>query len=232
MSVKRTLSALLYNDSRDKYEKERNIDVVGSPSDSDWNRWAMLHSSKTNEGDELYRLYCFQHGTNDTLYQFGYNEKADQYEFGYKSDKVLKIKGVSPQLDTATFAMLHDGENYRLYFLDFLNPHRLHQFVYDGFQYVIEASNPIMDLVGLSPSVDTRRMAMASDNGISYELYLFEQGKKGHLLHAMYEEQHNTYDVTDRIPLGVDLNEADITSFSLLQDGEDYWCYFLNWLDE
>lgn len=229
----KTLNVFKFNGSN--YAPQRNISVVGGPSDCDWSRWAMLHSSRNNEGTELYRLYCFKSGTNDTIYQFGYNKAMDQYEYGYESIKTLKIIDKSITADTNTFAMLHDGKKYRMYFLDVDNRNVLHQFVYDGNNYIVESSNPTIELEGLPDSIDLRRAAMlysVSNNQPGYHFYSFLEGNNKELIQSYYNSSTNEYKRINNIDIDIDLNQSDISSFSMLNDNEGtYWCYFLQWSD-
>jgi hypothetical protein len=217
------------------YAYESDIFVVGGPSDCDWSRWAMLHSPSNNEGTELYRLYCFKSGSNDTIYQFGYNENKGQYEYGYESIEALKIIDKPISADTNTFAMLHDGEAYRMYFLDVDNRNVLHQFVYDGNNYVVESTNPTIELEGLPNSIDLRRAAMlysVSNNQPGYHFYSFLEGNNKELIQSYYNPTTNEYERINNIGIGIDLNRSDISSFSMLNDNEGaYWCYFFEWSD-
>lgn len=231
MSKDRRLSTFLYKDG--SYNQIRNIDIVGAPNDCDWSRWAMVHSSDTSEGIKLFRVYCFKQGANDTLYQFGYNYNSGRYEFGYDSTQVLKIKGVPLTANTFTFSMLHDGSNYRLYFLDVNNHELLYQFVFNGSDYVVEEGNPKMILSGMPADMDSSRMAMLYAKGNDapgYHLYGFEQGKKRRLVQAYYDLGTNTYKRINDIQININPSISDISSFSMVNDG-DYWCYFLNWID-
>ena len=87
-----------------------NIPIAGAPSDTDWNRWAMLHDGS------VYSLYFFQRGSADTLDQFGFNRRTSRYEFGHQSIPTLRIIGAPRDADTSSFAMLHDGKDFRFYF--------------------------------------------------------------------------------------------------------------------
>ena len=90
----------------------KKIDITGGPSDADWSRWTMLH-----DGDK-FRLYAMKSGTNDTFYQYVYNPSSGDYEYGYGSAITpLTITGIPVISDRQSFAMLHDGDKYRLYML-------------------------------------------------------------------------------------------------------------------
>ncbi len=71
----------------------------------------MLHDGAT------YRLYLGKDGNEDAMYQFGYNAGSSDYEYGYKSILQLSLAGTPVGSYTDDFAMLHDGSNYRFYYL-------------------------------------------------------------------------------------------------------------------
>jgi hypothetical protein len=90
----------------------RSISVLntdGAPADADFDRWAMLHDGTT------YRQYIGKLGTEDQIYQFGFNGRS--YLFGYNSISVLSITGMPESSETESFSMLHDGRTYRFYHL-------------------------------------------------------------------------------------------------------------------
>jgi len=90
----------------------KKIDITGGPNDADWSRWAMLH-----DGDK-FRLYAMKSGTNDTFYQYVYNPSSGDYEYGFgNAITTLTISDIPVLTDRQSFAMLHDGDKYRLYML-------------------------------------------------------------------------------------------------------------------
>jgi hypothetical protein len=88
----------------------RSIDIIettGIPADADLDRWGMLHDGTT------YRQYVGQQGNTNTLYQFGFDGRS--YEYGYSSIPVLSVVDMPATSLASTFAMLHDGSDYRFY---------------------------------------------------------------------------------------------------------------------
>ncbi len=83
------------------------IDITGSPSDVDITRWAMLHDGSN------YRFYAFRSGSNTQFYQYAFN--GNSYAYGFNSIDVLTLQGRPSNTNSASFAMLHDGSNYRFY---------------------------------------------------------------------------------------------------------------------
>ena len=102
-----------------------NMVIADAPVDADYTRWAMLHDGA------VYRLYLFKQNTNDTLYQFGFNARTGQYEYGYQSIPELKLTNIPDDADTSRFAMLHDGSVYRLYLGKTGNEDAMYQFGYN-----------------------------------------------------------------------------------------------------
>jgi len=106
-----------FNQSTNAFEYAANgaiakIDVTGSPNDTDWSRWAMLHDG-TN-----FRIYAMKSGTNNQIYQFAYNSASGDYEYGFNSIDLLTIEQIPVGSDRMSFAMLFQGDKYRLYMLN------------------------------------------------------------------------------------------------------------------
>ena len=121
------LNIFTYKTEESSYSYDRQVEITNAPKDADWTRWAMLH-----DGTD-YRLYCFKQGTNNTLYQFAFD--GNSYHFGYHSALEVTINNIPETANTNAMAMLHDGEEYRLYFADTDNPNTLHQFIWNGTEY-------------------------------------------------------------------------------------------------
>ena len=83
------------------------IDTTGLPADADLSRWAMLYDGT------VYRQYVGKAGSPDVMYQCGFN--GSSYAFGHRSIPELNIVGMPADSDTTSFAMLHDGADYRFY---------------------------------------------------------------------------------------------------------------------
>lgn len=83
------------------------IDTAGMPADADFSRFAMLFDGS------VYRQYVAKAGTTDVLYQAGFDGR--RYVFGYQSFAQMSIVGMPANTNASSFAMLHDGVDYRLY---------------------------------------------------------------------------------------------------------------------
>jgi hypothetical protein len=103
-----------YNAATQSYEYGSasipTLTITGSPVDTDHNRWSMLHDGTT------YRYYAFQRNSSTVFYQFGYNTTTQSYEYGLSSIPTLTVTGMPSNSNTSSFAVLHDGTNYRFYF--------------------------------------------------------------------------------------------------------------------
>lgn len=214
-----------------RYSFQNPINVAGAPADADWSRWAMLYSTETNQGTELFRLYCFKKGTNDVIYQFGFNRGARQYEYGYQSTTPLRITGVGPTVNTSTFNMLHDGVSYRMYFQDSHNDRLLHQYVWNGREYQVEDRTPTLNLQGLPANADMRKTAMCYAKGSNlpgYHFYTVAQGTDAPLIQLMFKQSARAYvrinDVGVNIAAPVGSNFA-LAGSTDAQGG--YWFYTL-----
>jgi len=204
------------------------IPVVGSPQDADWDRWAMLHDGS------VYRLYAFQAGSRDTLYQFGFNRSTNSYEFGYQSIPVLRIVGAPRSASAGQFAMLHDGSVYRLYLQDSQDPRLLHQFGFNratnDYEYG-HNSIPTLRVTGFPKDTDWRRWAMLHDGSV-YRFYAFRQGSGTEVYQAGYNAGVQEYQFSHKsIPVltmrGFPRN-SNRNSMAMLHDGADFRFYFTN----
>ncbi|MEV8632695.1 hypothetical protein AB0395_13650 [Streptosporangium sp. NPDC051023] len=84
--------------------------ITGFPPDTDWSRWSMLHDGTT------YRIYAFHYGQNDRFSQGSWNASAHEYQYAHDSIPQLNLEGYPSNSDLGRVAMLHDGDDYRLYF--------------------------------------------------------------------------------------------------------------------
>lgn len=206
------------------YESIPNIPVAGGPQDIDFERWAMLH-----DGD-FYRLYFFRRGSSDTLYQFAYNSATEQYEYGFNSIEILRITGAPGDADASSFAMLHDGIDYRLYMRSASNPDLIHQFAFntatDNYEYGFN-SIPSIPVSGFPATADATRWAMVHD-GLDFRLYRYDSGGGG-FFQAAYNVDTETYEYgyesIERLDLVGTPSDSDTSSFAMLHDGLNFRFY-------
>lgn len=114
-STSAAIHQFAYNRSSGDYEYGYNsipvMDITGAPADADFDRWGMLHDGS------VYRFYAFKGTLDDQMYQFGFNSSTSDYEYAYSSIPLLTLDQIPVNSDTSSFAMLHDGLDYRFYFL-------------------------------------------------------------------------------------------------------------------
>ena len=210
------------------YASIPSINITGAPDDLDWSRWAMLHAGNT------YRLYFFKVGSNDTLYQFGYNPRSGDYEYGYLSASEVKITGAPTDADPTSFAMLHDGSRYRLYMRSLSNPARIYQFVYNPstlrYEYGFGGAIPRIDVTGAPADVDWDRWGMLHD-GTTYRHYAMRQGSNTQMYQFGYNPAVQDYQFGyNSIPVLRVENmpqDSDTSNFAMLHDGTNYRFYLL-----
>jgi hypothetical protein len=204
-----------------------NIPITGAPADVDPARWAMLHDGAT------YRLYCFKAGTNNRLYQFGFN--GTSYAFGHNSIPELTLVGFPGDADATSFAMLHDGSAYRLYLRKNGDPRTLYQAAWvpgtTTYQYGYN-SIPSIPVTGFPADSDFSRWGMLHDN-LAYRLYVFQQSSRNRFRQASFNAATGAYEFGhNSIPeLTVEGMPAtsDVRSFAMLHDNVDYRFYFQTW---
>lgn len=88
----------------------KHLRVVGFPPDTDWRRWAMAH-----DGSE-YRIFIGRRGYRHEFYQAAYEADPQSYRFGHRSAPKATMRGFLAAADRSSFAMLHDGADFRVYF--------------------------------------------------------------------------------------------------------------------
>lgn len=207
------------------YNSIPTIPIAGAPEDTDWSRSAMLHDG------EVYRLYFMPEGRADAVYQFGYDPVDVAYEYGHESIPTIPIEGTPAQADTSSFAMLHDGETYRLYFLSQDAPLRLYQHGYDpseGAYIYGHDSIPQIEITDTPAGTDWSGWGMLHD-GEYYRLYAFGSGSHDTIVqHAFdgstYRWGHQS---VPELNLSMIPADSDTSEFMMLHDTEAYRFYML-----
>jgi len=206
-----------------------HIVISGAPEDTDTSRWAMLHDGSA------YRLYFFKKDSNDTLYQFGYNPATASYEYGYNSIATVKITNAPADADASSFAMLHDGQTYRLYLRSKANPEHIHQFAYRSdkqtYEYGYNNAIPVLELKKSPQDTDHSRWAMVHD-GDAYRYYAFQVDSDDDIYQFAYNSSTQDYEYGYNSIADLSIEDmpdsADSESFAMLHDGSKYRLYFLD----
>lgn len=206
-----------------------NMKVMGAPTTVGFGRFAMLHDGNT------YRLYLPKYGSKNTLYQFGFNRAKSQYEYGYNSIKKLKIVGMPADANANSYAMLHDGEDYRLYMRSETNPNKLYQAAYKAGtnQYVYgHRSMPVINITGApSDTTNNKRWAMLHD-GQHYRLYIGRKNHTDQFYQFAFNPSTNAYEYGYKSIRMLTATNTPSTSskkaFAMLHDGGAYRYYYLS----
>lgn len=207
------------------HKSQANIEITNAPAEADFSRWAMLNDGETN------RLFVFPEGTDEILFQFGFNSDTQAYEFGFGMDAVIPVAGIPVGLDTSSFAMLHDGENYMLYFMDASNS-SVHPFFLDtsrGLEF-IPAETTEIPVLGGPEDIDLSRWAML-DDGSDTVLFVGNKDQSVNLIYAFpLKVSRATFEFGDgslpEVPIDLIPENSDLSNFAMLHDGEDYRLYF------
>lgn len=209
------------------YESIPTIPVDGAPQDTDYSRWAMLHDGRT------YRLFFMRRGARDTLYQFGFDRAKGAYVHGLAPMRgSVRIEGIPADADTSSFAMLHDGDDYRLYFRA-MTGSRLLQFAFDeatgSYEYGYRSIEEI-PVEGSPADTDWGRWAMLHD-GESFRLYTGRRGATDELYQHAFDRGASEYRYAfrsiPRMTLEAVPPDSDESSFAMLHDETHYRFYYL-----
>jgi hypothetical protein len=156
------------------------IAITGAPSDTNFRRFAMLF-----DGTD-YRMYFFKGSSRDTIYQFAWN--GSSYAYGHNSIPVLTLTNIPADADLDSFAMLHDGSDYRLYVRQLGNPALLYQAAYvpGSTQYQFGYNSiPQIPVTGFPADTDYSRWSMLHD-GSAYRIYFMKLGSNVNLYQGSY----------------------------------------------
>lgn len=207
------------------HRSKLNVEIIGAPEDTDFDRWAMLH-----DGDD-YRLFFFQQGSNNLLYQFAFNPEKGAYEFGFRSLFEIKIDGVPEDADTSNFAMLHDGEVYRLYMLS-KTRQLLYQFGLNIETAQFEFGHKSIDTLpinGMPRDADLSRWGMLHD-GSDFSIFVAQEDRNDALYQFGFNSETNAFEFAvitiNLISLDLIPENSNTTSFAMLHDGVDYRFYY------
>jgi hypothetical protein len=204
-----------------------NIAITGAPGDSDARRWATLHDGTT------YRLYCGKGSTADRIYQFGFD--GSSYVYGHNSIPELTLVGFPADTDASSFAMLHDGNAFRLYLRRNGDPRMLYQASWVAgtttYKYG-HNSIPNIPVTGFPGDTDWARWGMLHD-GTAYRFYAFKAGTADRVYQGSFNPNSQAYEwglnsIPELIIQGMPAT-SDTRSFAMSHDNVDYRFYFQTW---
>jgi hypothetical protein len=207
------------------YQFVANVDVTGAPPDADFGRWAMLHDGV----DHL--LYCFQTGSDDTLYAFGWNGTG--FEHGYNASPSYTLIDAPPDVDFRSITMLHSGANYHAYFHQAGNPTTNYQFVLvpgtTTFKWNYSNFGQKYTVFGFPADADWSRWDMTHDN-VDYRIYAFKQGSNDQLYQGAFNVATLRYEYAHRSNPVVELvgfpNTTSYRTAAISHDGRAFRVFF------
>lgn len=139
--------------------------LVDVPADADASSFAMLH-----DGSD-YRLYLRQLGNPNQLYQFAWVADTNNYKWGHNGSTKIPVTGFPDNSDRNRWAMLHDGDDYRLYRMELGNNNKLYQGSFNDSSYQFGSNSiPELSLTGTPANSDLSQAAMLHDG--SYRFYV------------------------------------------------------------
>ncbi|MEM9455599.1 MAG: DUF2891 family protein [Myxococcota bacterium] len=184
------------------------IRTTGEPADLDHERWAMLHDGKGY-------LQYFMNEAGDKVHRFEWDGESYAYQ-----DESVPVVGFPPKTDKSSFAMLHDGELARLYFLNEAK-NQLIQGAFDpnqnAFVYGYQSGDfPIMDI---PEDADFTGWAMLH-SGDDYHLYSYA-GDQNAIYHYTYiaDDKGFRLSATPKQDITGFPGDSSRRDFAMLHDG-------------
>jgi len=201
-----------------------NIPITGAPADANLARWSMLHDNAA------YRLYCFRGSSRNSLYQFSFNGAS--YAYGHNSIPVLTLEDFPDDTDASSFAMLHDGTDYRLYMRRLGDRRTLYQAAWVSgttiYRYA-HRSIPNIPITGFPTDTDWSRWAMLHD-GAAYRVYAFRLGSNTQIYQGSFNPATSAYEYGfNSIPMLTLLDtpsSSNLGGAAMLHDNANYRFYF------
>lgn len=196
------------------------VQIVGAPGDADLSRSAMLHDGTAP------RLYVMREDV-DELYEFRFDAPTVSYAFD--GEPSIPLLDYPEHADRSSFAMLHDGTHYRLYFLSMDPPLRLLQGALDpdqgAFVYGL-ASIPEIEVVDTPAGADWTGWGMLHD-GAGFRLYVFASASHDSVFQHTFNGsayQHGA-ELAEPLMLTMIPDDASRDDFAMLHDGRTHRLY-------
>ncbi|MEM9455602.1 MAG: hypothetical protein AAGF11_15580 [Myxococcota bacterium] len=199
------------------HDSVSTIRTTGAPADVDDTRWAMLH-----DGSGFYQY--FMNTAGDKVHQFKWNGTAYAYQ-----NKSIPVVGYPSEADKSSFAMLHDGEIARLYFLNGAK-NRLIQGAFNSAQNAFVHGHQSADFPvnGIPGDADFTGWGMLHSGG-NYHLYSYAGGPNA-IYQYVYNPQNETYEFGpegfhSRLDITGFPGDSNLEDFAMLHDGDAYRFY-------
>ncbi|OUS24621.1 hypothetical protein A9Q99_23925 [Gammaproteobacteria bacterium 45_16_T64] len=133
---------------------------------------------------------------NESLNQFAYVPGSNKYQFGYRSISNIPITGAPNDTCWERWAMLFDGNDYRLYFFKASTNDTLYQFAFNrdtnAYEYGFN-SIATLKLTGIPSDACSSSFAMLHD-GTTYRLYLRRLGYPAVLYQFGFNSASSNYE--------------------------------------
>lgn len=167
-----------------------------------------------------------------SLNQAAFVPNSTTYKFGYNSIPNIKISGAPKDTGYGRYAMLHDGQTYRLYLPKRGSKNTLYQFGFNRASNTYEYgfnSIKILKIIGMPADANTRSFAMLFD-GKDYRLYMRSKSNPLKIYQAAFKKGTNQYIYGYRSIPSMMITGApkDITNnkrWAMLHDGKAYRLY-------
>lgn len=105
------LYEFIYDYGTERYKSTgQSLNIRGAPEDTDFQRMAMLHNGTQS------RLYALRQGSDYDLFEFVYDASTNSYVYQSDAADITAVTGLPSDSDTSSFAMLHNGINYRFFY--------------------------------------------------------------------------------------------------------------------
>jgi hypothetical protein len=210
------------------YKSFPEIPISDAPEDTDWQRWSILYDGIN------YKLYAMPIGKSDKLYQFAFNPSTLQYEYGYNCSPITSVVDLPENANVTGFSILHDGDNYRLYFKTD-EKDKIYQcgFDPDSESFVFGYNSiPVITISNAPENTDWNSWSMLHD-GQDYRLYFKSKDNKNLLYQFGFNGYSYSYGYRSLPKIKV-INMPQlhyVKKFNITFDGSEYRYYNLEKLD-
>ncbi len=148
------------------------IPILDLPSNADVSNFSILFDGYD------YRLYFLDKYDTQIILQCAYDENTGStgaYRYGYKSISKIVISNAPIDTDWNRWSMLHDGKDYRLYFMSKNSNDLLYQFAYNGSTYDYGFNSMArISITGYPSSTSKSKFSILHD-GVNYRLYKLQK---------------------------------------------------------